>query len=136
MAFRPIVLKDSELTIDSEDFAAQVSGVTFTPTTASVSWQGLKPASSFTDQSAATWAAELAYAQDWHDADALSRFLHEHEGQSLEAVFTPKTGEETVTATIIIAPGTIGGQVNTFMTSTVTLGVSGKPAIGTIVVTP
>ncbi|MDR2294512.1 MAG: hypothetical protein LBE05_04845 [Microbacterium sp.] len=125
----PFVLKDVTLTLDGSDFAAHVSEVFFAPSASTQNWQGMTPSATYTDTSVATWTATLAYAQDWSSTNSLSRKLHEDEGASWPCVFKPRAGTTgpTVTATLIVTPGAIGGTVNGFATATVTLGVSGKP---------
>lgn len=125
----PFVLKDVELSIAGDDFAAHVSEVTLTPSASQQTWQGLTPSATFTDTATATWTATLAYAQDWSNPNSLSFKLHEEEGAAWEATFTPKkgSGQPSVKVTLIVTPGQIGGAVNGWATATVTLGVSGKP---------
>lgn len=135
---KPFVLKDCKLTLSTVDAAGNplaavgdyeghVSGVRFNPNVQRQTWQGLTPSASYTDQSRATWDGVLAYAQDFSAATALARYLHEHEGEKLHALFEPINGGTGVEAVIILAPGTIGGDVNTFATSSVTVGVDGRP---------
>lgn len=128
----PFVLKDVELTIEGDDFAAHVSEVTFTPSASASTWQGLTPSATFTDTSTASWSATLAYAQDWSNPDSLSMKLHTEEGASWPVTFTPRKGsnQPTISATLIVTPGAIGGAVNGWATASVTLGVSGKPEFG------
>lgn len=133
IAVKPFVLKDATLTIEADNYEAHVSEVRFTPSSSSVQWQGLTPDASFSDQSSATWACTLAYAQDWETPGALSRYLFEHEGETVDAVFAPKAGGPAITAKIIITPGEIGGTVNAYAVATVTLGVSGKPTLAPLV---
>lgn len=127
----PFVLKDVTLTIDGDDYAAHVSEVRLSPSTSQQTWQGLTPSASFTDSATATWTATLGYAQDWSNPESLSYKLHEEEGGEWEATFTPKkgSGQPTITATLLVTPGEIGGAVNGWATASVTLGVSGKPQL-------
>lgn len=131
IAVSPFVLRDCLLTIGLDNYEAHVSQVQFDPSTSAQTWKGLTPSATFTDMPTATWACTLAYAQDWTTPDSLSQYLHEHEGESVEASFTPKvgSGQPSVSATLIITPGSIGGAVDAFATATVTVGVSGKPTI-------
>jgi hypothetical protein len=129
----PIVLKDARFLVALDSYESAVSGVTFTPSSSTVSWKGLTPTSLFTGASTATWTCELAYAQDWSTPESLSRYLLEHEGETIEAVFVPQMSTEddvpTFTASIIISPGAIGGTVDSVATATVTLGVVGRPVL-------
>ncbi len=129
---KPLVLKDVLLVIESDNYEKHVSGVTFTPSSSQIEWHGLTPDSSFTDVSSATWTVTLNYVQDWETADSLSEYLFENEGQTVSMTFTPVKGasKKTFTADVSITPGAIGGEVNQYATTSVTLG-STKPVIGT-----
>ena len=127
IAVKPIVLKDALLTIGTDNYQSHVSQVEFVPSSQKQTWQGLTPDATFTDASQATWTMILTYAQDWETADALSRYLFDHEGETVPAVFAPKNGGTSWGANIVITPGRVGGNVNQFATSSVTLGVSGRP---------
>ncbi|WP_067194167.1 hypothetical protein [Microbacterium sp. XT11] len=129
---KPIVLRDCLLRAtlpasDSFDFEKHVSGVTLTPSTGSTTWNGLDPDASFTFPNATTWAAQLDYAQDWETEDSLSMFLFEHEGETITLLFEPVKGGLGWQIDAVIVPGSIGGQVNAVATSSVTLGVNGRP---------
>ena len=127
----PFVFKDATLTIAADSYEAAISKAEIVPSSSSQTFKGASPGASWTDQSYATWVCNLEYAQDWKDPASLSNYLHEHEGEAVDAVFVPKvgTGEPSVAATLVITPGSIGGTVDAFATSSVTLGVSGKPEI-------
>lgn len=130
IAIVPFVLKDALLTIGTDNYETNVSTVHFTPTTTTVTWQGLTPASSFTDTSSPTWTCELSYAQDWKTTNSLAQYLMSNAGQSKVAVFKPRgaaAGDAIFTATVIIQAGEIGGDVNTVQVGSVTLGVVGAP---------
>jgi hypothetical protein len=71
---------------------------------------------------------DLTYAQDWAEASSLSRYLHDNEGERVTAVFEPIDGGPSVTATITITPGAIGGDTTAVAGATVQLG-STKPVI-------
>lgn len=128
---QPLVLKDVELVIGGEtgdDFRKHVNSVTFTPTSSTTTWTGLGK-NTHTDVSIATWVAALGYAQDWDSPKSLSRYLYEHEGETIEMQFRPKSGVgPSFTANVVITPGAIGGAVNAFATTTVNLG-SDKPVL-------
>lgn len=131
IATTPIVLKDVLLVIGTDNYETAVSEVVFTPTSSQVSWQGLTPASTFVDQTTPTWTCKLTYAQDWVTANSLAQYLLANAGAQKTLVFKPQgsaAGKPIITATVIIAPGPIGGAVNTVQVGTVTLGVVGTPA--------
>lgn len=127
---KPLVLKDVELIIGTDDYRKHVDQVTFTPTSSQVSWTGLGQ-NTHTDASTATWVCNLNYAQDWETPDSLSRLLHEREGETIEDVtFRPRSGSgPSFLADLVITPGAIGGSVSAFATASVTLGCNGKPQL-------
>lgn len=134
---KPLVLKDVELLIGDttpDDFKKFVSQVEFTPSTSSTSWTGLG-ANTHTDTSTATWTCTLRYVQDWESTKSLSRYLYDNEGKTVTVKFKPKAGTAVGTpvwtAQIVISPGAVGGQVNAFAETSVTLGLNGKPTIAT-----
>jgi hypothetical protein len=128
MPFNPIILAESTLSIDGDAFEGQINSAVFTPSSSPVTFSAIN-GQTYTAQSPATWTLDLGYAQDWAYADALSRYLHEHEGETVPAVFEPVDGQPSVTASIVITPGAIGGAAAAFAESTVSLGVSGKPVV-------
>lgn len=124
---QPIVLRDCLLSIAADSYEKHVSGVTITPSTGTVSFNGLTPDATFTFPTATTWGAQLDYAQDWETANSLSRYLFDHAGEQVTMLFEPKAGGLGWQVDVFIAPGQIGGQVNAVATASVTLGVVGKP---------
>jgi hypothetical protein len=129
IAVDPLVLKDVILTVETDTYEKHVSGVTFEPSSSTIRWQGLTPDSKFTSVTSADWTCKLDYVQDWETADSLSAYLFEHEGEEVDVVFKPRSGSgPTFTATLTITPGSIGGTVNTYATTTATLG-STKPVL-------
>lgn len=124
---KPIVMRDCVLKIAADNYEKHVSGVSFDPSTGTVTWNGLTPDASFTFPTASTWGAKLDYAQDWETPDSLSIYLYEHEGEQVDMTFEPKAGGLGWKVTVFIAPGSIGGQVNSVATASVSLGVLGKP---------
>lgn len=133
IAVDPFLMGDCTLTVELDNYEAHVSQVEFAPTSNTVTWKGLTPSSVFSFGSAATWLCNLTYAQDWSTPASLSRYLFEHEGEEIDVVFEPKAGGPSVSATLIVSPGSIGGQVDAVATSQVALGVKGKPTLEPVV---
>ena len=124
----PLILKDVELTIGTDDFKKHVSGVTFTPSTSPLTWTGLG-GNTHSNQAQATWTATIDYVQDWTSAKSLSRYLYENEGHTVAATFRPTAGAGGhFSVSLVLTPGAIGGQVNAYATTSVTLGCDSKPA--------
>lgn len=137
---KPLVLKNAKVNIksgatDVGDFEKAISQVEFTPSSGSVSWQGLTPDATFSFPTATTWVATLAYAQDWSSATSLSRYLFDNDGLEVTMTFVPNNGvavsatNPAFRATVTLQSGAVGGSVNSVAVGTVTLQVSGKPAI-------
>lgn len=127
---QPLVLKNVDLLIGADDYKKHVDGVTFTPTSGTTTWTGLG-LNTHTDANTATWTCDLSYVQDWETANSLSAYLYANEGNTVEIEFAPKSGGPSFVANVVITPGAIGGQVNTFGTTTVTLGCDGRPELVT-----
>jgi hypothetical protein len=124
----PLFLKDVDLLFAADDFGAHVSSVTLTPSSSTATWKGLKPSAVFTNVTKATWVATLEGAQDWSE-DGLSRYLFDHEGETIEVTFTPEGGGPSFKVSLVITPGAIGGAVDAYATQSVSLGVNGRPVL-------
>lgn len=129
----PLVLKDVTLIlgdpVTGPDFKKHVDSVTFTPASAQVTWTGLG-SNTHSDVTTATWTVALNYVQDWETTDSLSQYLFSNEGQTVQAEFAPRSGSgPSFRAEVIITPGAIGGAVNVYAVTTVTLGCKAKPVL-------
>lgn len=130
IAVAPFVLKDALFQVGTDNYESSVSSVKFTPQLSPVTWQGLTPASAFSDAANPVWTCTISYAQDWKTANSLAQYLLTNAGQQKVVVFKPQgatTGTPIFTATMIMVPGEIGGDVNTVQVSSVTMGVVGAP---------
>jgi hypothetical protein len=124
---QPLYLKDCVLTVDGDTYEKHVSSVTFTPSVSTATFKGLDSGAVFTQASNATWMLDLAYVQDWDTTDSLSAYLFNNAGSEITVSFVPQTGSGSWTATIIVVPGSVGGTVDAYATSTVSLPVQGQP---------
>lgn len=123
----PYSLKAATLSIAADDFTAAVSQVEFTPSTSASTWRGIG-GNIVRDQAIAEWSCSLGFAQDL-DPTGLLRYLHENEGDQVAAVFTPLAAGPTISATLVLSPGAIGGTAGAdIATASVSLVVVGKPA--------
>lgn len=130
IGINPLVLKDVLFRVADDEYQAHCSAVVFTPSSSISTWKGLTPSSVHSAGSAATWTCDLTYAQDWDTEGSLSRYLYEHEGEEVNVEFQPRRGiGPSFTATIIIQPGAIGGQVDTFGETSVSCGSKGRPQL-------
>lgn len=130
VAIKPFIMRDCLFKVAADNYEGHVSQVEFVPSPVLASWKGLKAGAVHQFAGLATWVANLALAQDWETENSLSQYLHEHEGEKVEVAFEPVNGGASVTATIIIVPGSIGGTVDSVATSSVSCPVDGKPAFG------
>jgi hypothetical protein len=126
---QPLYLKDVILTVDGDTYEKHVSGVTITPSVATATFKGLEPTATFSQASTATWTVDLSYVQDWETADSLSAYLFNNAGTEVTMSFQPESGAGggVFSATVIIVPGAVGGAVDAYATSTVSLPVQGQP---------
>ncbi|GAA4831611.1 hypothetical protein GCM10023221_04280 [Luteimicrobium xylanilyticum] len=123
----PYSLKNATLVIEEDDFTQAVSAVIFTPSTSTSTWRGIG-GNILKDQAIAEWTCQIDLAQDLAETGLL-RYLLDNEGASKAAVFTPVVEGPTVSATLIITPGQIGGTADgNTATASVQLAVTGKPA--------
>lgn len=136
---KPFVLKDVDLLIaldptqtgtistSATDFAGHVSTVHLSPSSSSQTWSGLKPDSTFTEPGSETWECELALAQDWSD-NSLASFLFDNAGKPAVIRLTPRSGiAPGFDVSVFLVSPEIGGDVDSVATSSVTLGVHGRP---------
>lgn len=124
----PIVLKDVTVTIGADTYEKQVSQVMLTPTAQASKWQGMAPGATYSDIALATWDAAITFAQDHETAGSLSDYLFANEGTKVVMIFKPRSGSgPSYQVTLALTPGAIGGAVNAWAESTVTLPCDGKP---------
>jgi hypothetical protein len=123
----PFVLKDVTFLVALDNYEAHLSQVQLDPSVQTLAWQGLTPSASFSDTSSPSWAATLAYAQDWKTPNSFSQYLYDHQGETVAATLTTNPGAGSWAVNLIINPGAVGGQVNAYAVATVTLGISGQP---------
>jgi hypothetical protein len=126
----PLFMQSASITIDAVSYADLISNVVFTPTTPTISHQGISGKVS-TSVGATEWAVTFDYAQSFDTAGSLALKLFNDAGEKVTAVFKPEgaAAATTITATITLLPGTMGGAINAAATSSVTLPVDGKPTI-------
>jgi hypothetical protein len=129
IAVAPFLMRDCLFTIASDSYEKHVSAVEFVPSASVVNFKGLTPDAVFSFASSATWMCNLSFAQDWATTASLSRYLFEHEGDEIDVVFEPVADGPSVSATLIVTPGSVGGAIDSVAVSTVSLGVKGKPAL-------
>jgi hypothetical protein len=131
IAVKPRVFNKYKLKIGADNYEAHVSSVAFTPSATVQNWTGAA-GNSHSDTSIATWVCGLTFAQDWETPNSLSLYLLNNEGEHVEVEFSPLETGPNIAATIILTPGAIGGDIGTYGTATVSLGVDGKPVYSAV----
>src|SRR6187431_3275632 len=106
----PYTMSTAVLTIGVDDYTAAVSQAQFNPSFSSNTWTGIG-GNALTFTSPASWALVIAIAQDLAPTGLL-RYLLDNAGTQVDVTLTPLTGEEPITATVILAPGSIGGTAD------------------------
>lgn len=134
VAVRPFIMRNAIVTLGTDDFAAAVSTASITNSSGTTDFKGLKPPAVFTFPQATTFALELTYAQDWSSAESLSKWLWDHQGETVPFTLNPDDtatdltlGSTAWTGTVAVAPGSVGGDVDSVATASVTLGIVGRP---------
>ncbi len=124
----PLFLADSIVTLGTDNYQAAISSAKFVANAPTKStFKGLTPTAVYTRQGVADWDLVLTFVQDPDSETSLSNYLHDHEGEVVDAVFEPNNGESSWAATVTLAAGDVGGDVEQWGTSTVTMG-STKPS--------
>lgn len=128
IAVKPRVFKDYVLTIAADSYEKHVSGVSITPQSSVVTWQGGTPDATFTDATSPTWTCGIDYAQDWETPNSFSQYLLANAGETVAATFKPLgAAGPTFNVDLVITPGAIGGAIGGYGTASVQLGVAGAP---------
>lgn len=126
----PLFMRDCLVQLGTDAYEKAVVSVTLTPSTSTVTVRAVSPNAIYQTADEATWVMALTFLQDWDDAAGLSRYLYDNEGSDVTLTFEPITGGATITATVSVTPGAIGGNVGSYAESTVSLPCTGKPSIG------
>lgn len=118
----PLFLADSLITLGTDNYQAAISSAVLTPSTpAPVVFKGLTPTAKWTRQGLADWTCDLEFVQDPDSATSLSNYLHDHEGEVIDAVIEPNNGGASFATTVNIVAGAIGGAVETYGTATASM---------------
>lgn len=132
VAAAPIILNNVNVGIGTDSYEAACTQVLLTPTAPTVTWKGMTPTSVHQFTGAPVWTATITFAQDFASTASLSKYLlATAPGTKVTLTFDPVAGGATITATIVIQPGAIGGSIDTVPEATVTFAVQGQPVLGT-----
>lgn len=112
----------------TDDYAQHVASCAFVPDGGTiVRWKGGTPTARKSHIVNANWTAVMRVGQDF-TATGLARFYHDHEGELVPHAFTHVATGQTVYASVHVAAGQIGGDIDTFGEATITHAVEGKPS--------
>lgn len=121
----PYSLKDATFSVATDDYSAAVTQVQFAPSVATSTVRTIDGVA-HKDQSTAEWSCTIGFVQDLA-AGGLARYLLDHDGESKAVTFTPKSGGPSITATLVVSPGAIGGTAGADLTTATATLVSSKP---------
>lgn len=123
----PYILKSATFVVVADDYTAALSQVQFDPAVTPAAFVGINGTTT-KDVRLADWTCTLTLAQDLTPSSLL-RYLLANQGTAKAVQFIPKSGGPTITATVTIVPGALGGSADgNFVTATVQLPVTGTPA--------
>lgn len=134
VAISPHYLRNIGVQIGTDNFERAVNSVRFTPTAGTATWKGGTPADVYTGVGASTWTATLNIGQDLKTTTSLVNYLMANEGKTVQLVYVMDTtatagSKPTVTAQVILSCPELGGDMETWLESSLTFGVVGKPAV-------
>jgi len=122
---KPFTLMNATFTIGDDEFSQIVNQVEFVPSANATPFRGFK--NTMTAIEPASWVCNIGFQQDVAP-DSLLRFLLDHEGEERDCTFRPRLDGPSMAATLTLSPANVGGSLaGGYATSTVTLGVQGKP---------
>lgn len=127
----PRQLKDISVIFDKStngrEFRKAVQSFQFVPSSSVSVVTGGTPDAVYTDQSAVSWTLNVKFIQDSETLGALTDWLFSQYGTVHHVDFVPYGGTGWG-ADIVVPAGPIGGDMNTWLSDTVTFAVRGKPA--------
>lgn len=126
------VMRDAKVTIESVEYANQVTKARLVPDTPIQTLRTLVPDGTVQDVDSTSWTLELSGIQDMKTG-GLAKALNDAAGTQLDVVLQPKngTGESTATFTIIAVPVEFGGEQGNYRTFEGEFPVVGAVTFGT-----
>jgi len=128
IAPRVTVMNAATLKIAANNYETSVSSVVLTPTTPKTKFKGIG-GNSIAANGIPDWTCALGYLQDWDTVNSLSKYLLEHAGETVVVDIAPKAGGASYRVSLVLESGPIGGDVDAQLLGTVTLDVTGQPAL-------
>lgn len=127
----PIVMRDSIVTIDGDEFAGHVRKSRLVPDTNVQTYKTLVPGGVVVDQDEPVWTWELEGLQT-NGVGGLAPALRAVAGTIVECILQPKVGAAQPKATFnaLITQIPFGGEQGEFMVIDVSFAVQGTPVFG------
>lgn len=128
------VMRDATVTIDTVEYANQVTRARLVPETPVQQLRTLVPDGTVSDVDSAVWVLELSGVQS-HKTGGLAKALTDAAGTELEVTLQPRNGagEDTATVTVLAKAVEFGGTQGQWRMFEVELPVVGSPTFGTSV---
>lgn len=136
MAFRPIIMRNSDLVIvvgggaetTGTNFHCEARAVTLTPDVNIQRVKTLCPDGTFADVDNPEWTLEVTYLFGTNDSgETLADFLLDNSGAKGKAWFRPVSGGPGYECDVTLIPGGLGGEQGSYSEQSVSLPVDGQP---------
>ena len=128
------VVRDASITVETVEYANQVTVARLVPETPIQTLRTLVPDGAIVDVDSSVWTLELTIVQK-NNTGGLAKVLRAATpGAELDVVLTPKdlAGEDLATFTIIAMPAPFGGQQGQFPTAELVFPVKGQPVFTSV----
>lgn len=126
------VLRNASITVDTVEFANQITKARLVPDTPIQTVRTLVPDGVVQDVDSTVWVLELSGIQDWLNGTGLADALNDAVGTEIDIVLTPRLGtaKPKATFTCLAVPVEFGGEQGNFAMFEVELPVIGAPVFG------
>jgi hypothetical protein len=128
------VVRDAVVTVETIEYANQVTVARLVPDTPIQQLRTLVPDGVISDVDSAVWTLQLTLAQK-NNTGGLAKVLRAAApGDELDIVLTPKnlTGEDKATFTVLAMPAPFGGEQGSFPMAEMVFPVKGSPVFSSV----
>jgi hypothetical protein len=128
------VVRDAVVTIDSVEYANQVTAARLVPETPIQTVRTLVPDGAITDVDSTVWTFELTCVQKNNTGGLVKALRALEPGEQVVVTLAPKdlTGEDEAQFTIMALPAPFGGAQGAFPTAELVFPVVGAPSFAAI----
>jgi hypothetical protein len=123
-----VTLNNATVKVGTSNFETSISSVALVPTSTVNTFKGVG-GNTIASNATPEWVANITFVQDFATAGSFSNMLLNNAGTDIVMDFYVKVGGPGYRATVRLVPGQIGGDVDDQLTASVTLAVSGQPAL-------